>query len=66
MKRLCFLSPDISHARAVVQTLGNKGIPDQDVSVLARSDIDLDGLIRRLHPDVEVEGFEPPAPLIPR
>lgn len=44
MKRLCFLSPDTRHARAVVQQLKGDGIEERNIYVLAQSDIDLEDL----------------------
>ena len=44
MKRLCFLSPDVNHAKAVIQDLKDDGIVDKNIYVLARSDIRLDEL----------------------
>ena len=36
MKRLCFLSPDPSHARRVVTDLLEAGIPEKHVYVVAK------------------------------
>lgn len=41
MKRLCFLSPDISHAQAVVQDLKNDGIAEKHIYAIANSAIPL-------------------------
>jgi hypothetical protein len=43
MKRLCFLSPDLEHARQVVEDLKANDIPEDRIYVVAR-DIDLEGL----------------------
>ena len=39
MKRLCFLSPDSSHAHRVVTDLLEVGIPEKHVYVVARSEV---------------------------
>jgi hypothetical protein len=44
MKRLCFLSPDTTHAEAVVRDLRDFGIEERHISVLARSGTPLNGL----------------------
>jgi hypothetical protein len=44
MKRLCFLSPDVAHARNAVGALRDAGIADRHLYVVARHDIDLEGL----------------------
>jgi len=44
MKRLCFLSPDISHARKLVSLLKSSSIPQQHIYLLAREDINLEEL----------------------
>ena len=44
MKRLCFLSPDASHAKHVVEDLKNNGIPEKHIYVLAKYGVDIDGL----------------------
>tara|TARA_R100001377_G_C3191767_1_gene110899 strand:+ start:808 stop:1314 length:507 start_codon:yes stop_codon:yes gene_type:complete len=44
MKRLCFLSPDLSHARQVVVDLKNNGIPEKHIYVLAKYGVDIDDL----------------------
>ena len=44
MKRLCFLSPDIEHARKVVADLMNNGIPEKHIYVVAREDVELQEL----------------------
>lgn len=44
MKRLCFLSPDVEHARSVVADLKHDGIVEKNIYVIARSDIPLEDL----------------------
>ena len=44
MKRLCFLSPDLEHARKVVADLRNNGIEEQHIYVLARHGVDMEDL----------------------
>jgi len=44
MKRLCFLSPDAVHARNAVGALRDAGISERHLYVVARHDIDLEGL----------------------
>ncbi|KPQ00094.1 hypothetical protein [Marinobacter sp. HL-58] len=44
MKRLCFLSPDLDHARKVVDDLKESGIPEKHIYALARYGIDMEGL----------------------
>ncbi len=44
MKRLCFLSPDVVHARQVVDDLKNNGIPEQHIYVLAKFGVELEDL----------------------
>lgn len=44
MKRLCFLSPDLSHARQVVEDLKSSGIPEKHIYVLAKYGVDIDDL----------------------
>ena len=44
MKRLCFLSPDLSHARQVVADLKSNGIPEKHIYVLAKFGVDIDDL----------------------
>lgn len=44
MKRLCFLSPDVAHARKVVADLQQEGIEDRHIYVLAKSGTELEGL----------------------
>jgi len=44
MKRLCFLSPDLSHARQVVEDLKNNGIPEKHIYVLAKYGVDIEDL----------------------
>lgn len=46
MKRLCFLSPDVEHARAAVAALRTAGAGDANLMVLARHDIPLEELPR--------------------
>ena len=51
MKRLCFIAPDVEHARAAVEALKGDGIGERDIYVLAKSDTPLEGL-----PDSGPEG----------
>lgn len=44
MKRLCFLSPDLGHARQVVEDLKNHGIPQKHIYALAKYGVDIDDL----------------------
>lgn len=44
MKRLCFLSPDLEHARKVVADLRNNGIEEQHIYALARHGVDMEDL----------------------
>ena len=44
MKRLCFLSPDIDHAKSVVQDLTGDGIEEKHIYAIGRSDLPLDEL----------------------
>ncbi|MGB5096764.1 MAG: DUF1269 domain-containing protein [Porticoccaceae bacterium] len=44
MKRLCFLSPDVEHARSAIGALRSAGIADRHLYVVARHDINLEGL----------------------
>lgn len=44
MKRLCFLSPDIDHARQVVSDFKNNNIPEKHIYVLAKYGVDLEDL----------------------
>lgn len=44
MKRLCFLSPDVSHSRQVVEDLKNNGIPQKHIYALAKYGVDLDDI----------------------
>lgn len=44
MKRLCFLSPDLEHARNVVADLKQDGVAEKNIYALARSDLDMTGL----------------------
>jgi hypothetical protein len=44
MKRLCFLSPDIDHAKAVVQDLRDDGIVERHIYAIAKSGISLGDL----------------------
>ncbi len=41
MKRLCFLSPDIQRAQAVVRDLKNDGFAEKHIYAIARSDVPL-------------------------
>lgn len=41
MKRLCFMSPDVHHAEAVVQDLMNDGVQEKHIYAIARSGIPL-------------------------
>jgi hypothetical protein len=56
MKRLCFLSPNQTHARHVVADLKGQGIPEQQIYAIAKEGIELEGL-----PDAgpEVDDFLP-------
>lgn len=44
MKRLCFLSPDIDHARKVISDFKSHGIPEKHIYTLAKYDTTLEGL----------------------
>jgi hypothetical protein len=44
MKRLCFLSPDVAHARNVVRDLRAAGIADKHIYVIARTGTELEDL----------------------
>lgn len=44
MKRLCFLSPDVSHARQVVEDLKRNQIKEQHIYVLAKYGVDIGDL----------------------
>jgi hypothetical protein len=44
MKRLCFLSPDIDHARQVVGDLKRNDIPEKHIYVIAKHGIELEDL----------------------
>lgn len=44
MKRLCFLSPDIDHARQVIADLKAAGIPEKHIYTLARYGTDMQDL----------------------
>lgn len=44
MKRLCFLSPDVSHAKKVVQDLKGDGIADEHLYIVAKIGAELDDL----------------------
>ena len=44
MKRLCFLSPDVGHARQVVDDLKSNGIPEAHIYVLAKFGVELEDL----------------------
>lgn len=44
MKRLCFLSPDIEHARKVIADFKSHGIPEKHIYTLAKTDSDLEEL----------------------
>lgn len=46
MKRLCFLAPDVEHARRAVAALRSAGAGDSNLMVLARHDIPLEDLPR--------------------
>lgn len=46
MKRLCFLAPDVAHARTAVAALRTAGVGDANLMVLARHDIPLEELPR--------------------
>lgn len=44
MKRLCFLSPDEAHARTALDTLRARGVPDRHLYLVARRDLEMEGL----------------------
>ena len=44
MERLCLLSPDVSHARQVVDDLKSNGVPEKHIYVLAKYGIDIEDL----------------------
>lgn len=44
MKRLCFVSPDLSHTRHVVQDLRDNGIPERHIYVVAKEGTKLEDL----------------------
>ena len=44
VKRLCFLSPDVAHARNAISALRKAGIGDQHLYVVARHGVDLEDL----------------------
>ena len=44
MKRICFLSPDVAHARKAVRALRAAGVSDQHLYVVAKHGIDLEDL----------------------
>lgn len=44
MKRLCFLSPDVAHAREAIDALRAVGIPDRHLYVVARHGVEVEGL----------------------
>lgn len=44
MKRICFLSPDESHAHAAIQTLREQGVPDRHLYVVAGEGVQTEGL----------------------
>lgn len=44
MKRLCFLSPDLQHARRVVDDLKINGIPEKHIYAVAKYNMDLEDL----------------------
>jgi hypothetical protein len=44
MKRLCFLSPDVAHARNAVAAMREAGIAESHIYVVARHDIQLSDL----------------------
>ena len=51
MKRICFLSPDETHARAAIEALRNLGVPDRYLYVVAGENTKIEGL-----PDAGPEG----------
>ncbi|WP_026596762.1 hypothetical protein [Methylohalobius crimeensis] len=44
MKRLCFLSPDVDHARKVVEDLKANGIPEKHIYAIAKYGVDMEDL----------------------
>lgn len=44
MKRLCFVSPDVSHARDAIHALRDAGVPDRHLYVVAQQGVDIAGL----------------------
>lgn len=44
MKRLCFLSPDVQHARQVVDDLKSNGIAEKHIYALAKYGVDMEDL----------------------
>ena len=44
MQRLCFLSPDVVHARQVVDDLKGHGISESNIYVLAKLGVEVEGL----------------------
>ncbi len=44
MKRLCFVSPDVNHARKVVADLRDNGIPEKHIYALAKDDTEMEDL----------------------
>lgn len=43
-KRLCFLSPDVAHAKAAIRHLIEDGIEERNIYVLAKSDAEVEDL----------------------
>lgn len=44
MKRLCFLSPDLDHAKRVVADMKANGVPEKHIYALAKYGVDLEDL----------------------
>ncbi len=44
MKRLCFVSPDVDHARRAVADLKDNGIPEKHIYALAKEGTEMDDL----------------------
>ncbi len=44
MQRLCFLSPDVDHARYAIDVLREEGVPDAHLYVVANHDVTMEGL----------------------
>jgi hypothetical protein len=44
MRRLCFLSPDVEHARKVIADFKNHGVQERHLYVLAKTDTNLEDL----------------------